>query len=173
MLIRGRGSPKPGIVRDGDEKVRALFDEPSAEIRKDDFKTDENAKFASGQREIEDFFSRFEVANPFSQRPDEEKKILHGDILTKRNEVDLVILSRTFSGRRDQVDAVIMAHFPFPDFIRRGSEEEKGVCLLRDVQDKRLVFFGLLKKERGGCFGPDDKIRFFLCHLVGKFLIDS
>jgi hypothetical protein len=97
MLIRSRGSPKPGIVRDGDQKVCPPFDEPPAEIRKNDFKTDENAEFALRQCKIEDFFSGFEVSNAFPQRSDEEKKILHGDILTERDEVDLVVLSYQFS----------------------------------------------------------------------------
>lgn len=97
MLVRGRGFPEPGIVCDRHQKVCTLFDEFSAEIGKDDLETDENAKLALGKGEIVNLFSGIEVSNAFAQRPDEEKKVLHGDILTKRDEVDLVVLPHHFS----------------------------------------------------------------------------
>jgi hypothetical protein len=172
MLVRGRGSPKPGIVRDRYQKVCTSFDKPSAEIRKDNLKADENAEFTLGQGKIEDCFTRLKISDPFPQGSDEEKEILHRNILAKRDEVDLIILSHQFPRRGDQVSAVVMDHSPSLNFIRRGSEEEKSICLLRNIQDKGLVFLRILKKERSGCFRPDDEIQFFLCHGVRELLVD-
>jgi hypothetical protein len=67
MLIRGRRSPKPGIVGDRYQEVCTPLDEPAAEIWKDNFKADENAKFALRQREIKDLVPGFEVSNTFPQ----------------------------------------------------------------------------------------------------------
>jgi hypothetical protein len=96
MLVRGRGSPEPGVVGDRHQKICTFLDESSAEIWEDNLKADENAKLTLRQGEIEDLFSRLKVSNSFPQRPYEEQKILQGDILTKRDEVDFVILSRQF-----------------------------------------------------------------------------
>ena len=68
MLIGGRGSAKPGIVGDGDQKIGSFLDKSPAEIRKDDFKTDENPKFPLGKGKIDDLLSGFEIADSFSQR---------------------------------------------------------------------------------------------------------
>jgi hypothetical protein len=65
-----------------------------------------------------------------------------------------------------------MVYFPFLDFISGGSEEEKGIGLLWNIQDEGLEFLGLLKKEGSGCFRPDDEIRFFLCHPGRKLTVD-
>jgi hypothetical protein len=97
---------------------------------------------------------------------------LHRDILAERDQVGLVILPYQFPRGRDEVGTVVMVHFPILDLISRGSEEEKGICLFRNIEDKRLVFLGILEKERGGCFRPDHKIWFFLCRFERKPFID-
>jgi hypothetical protein len=73
MLVRGRGSPEPGVIGDRYQEVRTPFNESPGEIRKDNLKADEDAKFALGQGKIEDLVPGFEVSDTFPQRSDEEK----------------------------------------------------------------------------------------------------
>ena len=92
VLVGSRGPSEPGIIGEGDQKIGAFFDKLPAEIRKDNFKADENPELALGKREIDDLFSGFKIPDPFSERAQRED-LSQGHKLSKGNEMDFVVSS--------------------------------------------------------------------------------
>ena len=69
-VLKGRrGSAKPRVIRDGDEEVRSLFDKPPAEVREDDFETDEGAEFPLRERKVEDLLPDLKSPIPSPSEP--------------------------------------------------------------------------------------------------------
>jgi hypothetical protein len=165
VLIRGRGSSEPGIIRDGDQKICSILDESPTEVRKDDFKTDENPKFPLGEKKMNDPFSRFKVSNAFPYGGfNEEEKFSERNIFSKRDKMDLVILSYQFLRRRYQEGTIIVIDLSLLYFIKGGSKKKEGIRLFRNFEDDGLILLGFLKEEGGGRFRPDNEIRFILCN---------
>src|SRR5262245_61536606 len=102
MLIWGRSTAEPCVIRDIDEKFCSPSNKLTSEVREDPFVTNEHGELFVCQREHSWYRSRYEISDAFDQFVEKkEKAAVERDIFTKRGEFYLIVRPKDLSLSRN------------------------------------------------------------------------
>ena len=136
MLRRGRGAAKPAVIRNVDEHVCAVQNEPADFTGKHSLVTDERAETSAGQITDGVASSLTKVARKPCEIFSEPEKITPRYVFAERDQVNLVVLEflaalriehgRAIVSRKPAVGARFQAHHAKQEHAQQNSQRYRG-----------------------------------------------